>query len=215
MALPSRVAVFVGPSLPLRDRILSDRVTYLAPAARGDVERAAREYDAILFIDGVFHHDLSPSPREVYDALKRVPVFGASSMGALRAVECAPYGAVPLGAIARWYLLEAIDGDDEVAVLVDPQTQRALTVANVNVRYLASIARRRGILTKAEADDVVAAARKIFYMDRSWEDVLGLTPVHARKALSEILERGSDLKRHDARFALRSVLRRTGSMVAR
>jgi len=202
-----RLCVFCGPSLPPEDRIAIQGVTYEPPAARGDVERAAAAYDAILLIDGVFHHDLAPSPKEVYNALAHVRLFAASSMGALRGAECAPYGAVPLGIIARWYVAEVIDGDDEVAVLVDPATQRALTVPSVNVRYVAWLARRRGVLSRAEAEAMIVKARDVFYMDRSWEDVVAAAPERAREQIRAIAAREGDLKRHDARFALRSTLR--------
>jgi TfuA protein len=204
----SRLAVFCGPSLPESDRIAADGVAYLPPAARGDVERAAAEFDALLLIDGVFHHDLAPSPKECYRAAQRTRAFGSSSMGALRAAECAPYGFLPLGAIARWYAYETIDGDDEVAVLVHPQTHAALTVPSVNVRYVARLAQRRGILTAAESVRLVEESRAVFYMDRTWEDVVAVAPERARDAVRAIAEREGDLKRWDARFALRSVLRR-------
>ncbi|HTX58039.1 MAG TPA: TfuA-like protein [Verrucomicrobiae bacterium] len=206
--MPATLAVFAGPSLPQGDRIAADGVTYLAPAARGDVERAAAEYDALLLIDGVFHHDLAPSPKECYRAAQRARAFGASSMGALRAAECAPYGFLPLGAIANWYAREVIDGDDEVAVLVNPATQMALTVPSVNVRYVARLAARRGILSPADARRFVEASREIFYMDRTWEDAIECAPERAREALRAIAQRDGDLKRWDAIFALRSVLRR-------
>lgn len=162
----------------------------------------------MLIIDGVFHHDLAPTPREVYDALGRIGIFGASSMGALRAAECAPYGAVPLGAIARWYARELIDGDDEVAVLVDPESQRALTVPSVNVRYVAKLAVRRELMNRSVSDAWVRDARDIFYMDRTWEGAIALASPSVRNALHEIASAEGDLKRWDARFALRSVLRR-------
>lgn len=129
-------------------------------------------------------------------------------MGALRAAECAAYGAVPLGAIAGWYVRELIDGDDEVAVLVDPDTQRALTVPSVNVRFVAMLGVRRGLMDRASADAWVSRARDIFYMDRSWENAIDLAPLGLRNALRKIADEEGDLKRWDARFALRSVLRR-------
>jgi TfuA protein len=211
MVTCERLAVFCGPSLPPEDRHGADGVTFLPPAARGDVERAAREFDAILLIDGVFHYDLAPSPKECYRAAQRVRAFGASSMGALRAAECAPYGFLPLGAIARWYAYEIIDGDDEVAVLVHPETHAALTVPSVNVRYVARLAQRRGLLTHAEAKRLIDESRAIFYMDRALEDVVALVPERARDKVRAIAEREGDLKRWDARFALRSVVRRLAS----
>ena len=200
--------MFAGPSLLLEDRIPVDGVTYLSPASRGDIDRASRLYDALLLIDGVFHHDLAPSPNECYHATKTTNMFGASSMGALRAAECWPYGFTPLGAIARWYIREKIDGDDEVAVLTHPQTHAALTVPSVNARYVAWLAYRRGILNRAEAQQFVLNARAVYYMDRSWEDIIDSAPEHARHAVERIARTEGDLKRWDAQFALRSVLRR-------
>lgn len=202
--------VFAGPSLPIEDRVAVEGVTYAPPASRGDLLRATESHETILMIDGLFHHHLAPSPKETYEACRRARVYGAASMGALRAAECAPYGAVPLGAIANWYAREKIEGDDEVAVLVNERTQTALTVPCVNVRYLARLATRRLILNEGEAELLIATSRNIFYMDRTWEDVLALAPERSRSKLRRIAEKEGDLKRLDARFALRSVLRRLG-----
>jgi hypothetical protein len=211
MVTCERLAVFCGPSLPPEDRLGFAGVTFLPPAARGDVERASHEFAAILLIDGVFHHDLAPSPKECYRAAQRVRAFGASSMGALRAAECAPYGFLPLGAIARWYAHEVIDGDDEVAMLVHPETHAALTVPSVNVRYVARLAQRRGLLTPDESARLIEGARDVFYMDRTWDDVVDLVPKRVRDRVRAIAIREGDLKRWDAQFALRSVLRRLRS----
>jgi hypothetical protein len=186
-------------------------VTYLRPAARGDVAAAAERFDAILLIDGVFHHDLAPSPREVVDACARVRVFGAASMGALRAAECAPFGMVPLGAVARWYQRERIDGDDEVAVAMHPRTRVALSVPSVNVRYVAWLAVRRGVLTRDDARVWTARAREnIFYADRTWDNAVALAPRDARAHLTRLAATHGDLKRWDARFALRGATRTLG-----
>lgn len=202
----TRIAVFAGPSLPAADRVYRDGVSYLPPASRHDVLAVAKAFDAVLLIDGVFHHDLAPSPKECFASLECARMFGASSMGALRAAECAPYGFTPIGAIARWYALGRIDGEDEVAVLTHPQTHEALTVALVNVRYVARLAHRERLLSTREAQALVAHARTIFYMERSWEDVIEGAPVRARLDLLK-LANAHDLKRMDARFALRRVLR--------
>ncbi len=201
------IAVFAGPSLPFADRIDGEDIVYLPPAARHDVLAAAQTYDAVVLIDGVFHHDLAPSPKECYAALEHARMFGAASMGALRSAECAPYGFTPLGAIARWYACGAIDGDDEVAVSTNPLTHEALSVPLVNVRHVARLARRRGILTAAQAIALVESARAIFYMDRTWDDVLARLPEDARLAVASIAGEEGDLKRLDARFALRTAIR--------
>lgn len=199
--------MFCGPSLPVQDRIAIDGVTYLPPASRHDVTQAAEQFDALLIIDGVFHHDLAPSPKEVLAACRRITMFGSCSMGALRAAECWPYGMIPLGIIARWYIREVIDGDDEVALLVNPRTQTALSVPVVNVRFVAWQARRRGILSQPQAEAFIREARAVFYMDRSWDDVLACAPARARPAIRDIAQTSGDLKRLDARFSVRSALR--------
>ncbi|HET9028536.1 MAG TPA: YcaO-like family protein [Candidatus Aquilonibacter sp.] len=182
-------------------------MTYLPPASRHDVLAAAQTYDAVLVIDGVFHHDLAPSPKECFAALEHARMFGAASMGALRAAECAPYGFTPLGVVANWYVREVIDGDDEVALLTHPATFAPLTVPLVNVRFIARAGHRRGLLSLDEHDRLIEAARAIFYMERTWDDVLEHVPARSRGSLETLIPT-ADLKRLDAQFALRSVLRR-------
>lgn len=200
--------VFAGPSLPVADRVALPGLVYRGPAARGDVERASQVDRAVLLIDGVFHHDLAPSPREVVDACDRSVMLGAASMGALRAAECAPFGMLGIGAIARWYTNGIIDGDDEVAVAMHPRTHEALTVPSVNVRYVAWLATRRGMLTREAARAWIERARtQIFYADRTWDDALDCAPSDRRAALGELAFAYGDLKRSDARFALRRAAR--------
>jgi len=83
-----------------------------------------------------------------------------------------------------------------------------LTDDLLKMRYAARLAQRRGILTHDEAAALVIDARRVFYMDRTWDDVLDVTPLHARAAFGTIALLEADLKRLDARFALRSVVRR-------
>ena len=141
-------------------------------------------------------------------------MFGAASMGALRAAECAPFGFQPLGAIARWYTAERIDGDDEVAVLTHPQTYAALSVPLVNVRYLAWRAVRKGVFSRDEGDELVRRSRSIFYMERTWEDVLDSARDAHRGELQRLVGGDGDLKMLDARFAQRSVMRTLGLIAA-
>ncbi len=159
-------------------------------------------------IDGVFHQRLAPTPQECARVARTRPAFGAASMGALRAVECARYGFVPLGAIARWYRSGAIDGDDEVAVITDATGSTALSVPSVNVRFAARLAVRRGWIDAAAAAGWIARARAIFYAERRWSDLVAMLPAPARDALASLGPEALDLKRIDARSALRAALRR-------
>src|SRR5271166_308036 len=172
--------------MPGDERPFLPCVEYLPPARRGDLQRAAASFEMVLLIDGFFDQSLAVSPKETYQACQSTRFFGAASMGALRAVECAPHGATPLGAIAGWYLAGKIDGDDEVAVVVDPVDHRALTVPLVNVRYVAGAAVKRGVLDGVEATRWIARTREIFYADRSWENAIGEAPAHARSQVQEL-----------------------------
>ena len=99
------IVVFLGPSLPVDDarRILPAR--YLGPARCGDVLRARRlSPRAIALVDGLFASTPATWHKEILLALDDgIAVFGASSMGALRAAELAPFGMIGVGAIFEAY----------------------------------------------------------------------------------------------------------------
>ena len=87
-------------------------------SGQGSLYRAALERpQAIGPIDGYFDQRLSVWHKKILWALESgIPVFGASSMGALRAAELAAYGMTGVGAIfAKFHSGEWMD-DDEVAV---------------------------------------------------------------------------------------------------
>jgi hypothetical protein len=76
------------------------------------------------------------------------------------------------------------------------------------VRYVAWLAVRRGILDRAAACEWIRLARTtIYYAERSWPGAVACAPAAARAALLDIARTEGDLKRWDARFALRRVLR--------
>src|SRR5688500_13179185 len=84
---PQRI-VFLGPSLPaqLARRLLPDG-DLRPPIRRGDLDGIAA--GAIVgIVDGLFAQTLAISPGEIREAIERgVTVYGAGSMGALRAAE--------------------------------------------------------------------------------------------------------------------------------
>ena len=96
--------VFAGPSLYGAQFDPGD-VVIRSPAQMGDIERAfADGATAIGLIDGHYQQVGAIWHKEILLALSGgVAVFGAASMGALRAAECEPFGMVPVGAIARRY----------------------------------------------------------------------------------------------------------------
>lgn len=203
------VVIFLGPSL---ERVEADaifRADYRPPAARGDITAALNEgARVIVLIDGVFFQDCSVGHREILAALERgTRVIGASSMGALRAAELDTLGMEGVGLIYRLYRDGALIADDEVALIYDPDTFAHLSEPLINIRCTIRKAKSEGILTEAETATLVAAARALYFPDRTYEGICD----RARDSLSmetvsrflEFCRTGTvDQKRADAREAL-------------
>jgi hypothetical protein len=165
--------VFLGPSLALADaqRILPSAV-FRPPVAQGDVYSllGPDQPDAIGIIDGVFYQDLPVWHKEIIAALEQgVAVYGASSMGALRAAECAPFGMVGVGAIFGQYASGELIDDDEVAVAHDGPEDgwRPRTEPMVNLRATMRRAVADGRLGAAAADRALKVAKRIWFADRT------------------------------------------------
>lgn len=205
------LVVFLGPSLSLHEARRLCRARFLPPARQGDVWRAlALRPRAIALIDGVFEHVPSVWHHELLAALDAgVAVFGASSMGALRAAELDRFGMIGVGQIYRWFRDGELLDDAEVALLHADAEQgfRPLTVPLVNVRHAAACAVSEGVLTRKPAASLVTAAKGLFYQDRSWPAVIDRAArgwkEGARRRFRTWFARGvEDLKARDARECL-------------
>ena len=120
--------VYLGPSLAVDAAEQRLPARYLPPICRGDLALLPEEVRYVGIIDGEFFQRLAVSPKEVLAVLRRgVKVFGASSMGALRAVETERFGTVGVGAVFAMFRDGVLDGDDEVALVYDPETYRKLS----------------------------------------------------------------------------------------
>ena len=122
-------------------------------------------------IDGVFAQDLAISPREIREAISRgVVVYGAASMGALRAAEIPQM--VGVGRIYDLYRDGALERDDEVAVLFDPDTDVPVTVPLVNVRYAVDRLVRSATVSREAGAALTAAAEQLHYTQRTYPNIL-------------------------------------------
>jgi hypothetical protein len=98
--------LFSGPTLPPREAEARLDALCLPPARQGDIWRAVRAHRpaAIGLIDGVFLDAPAVWHREILWALSEgVHVFGAASMGALRAAELDGFGMRGVGRIYAAY----------------------------------------------------------------------------------------------------------------
>ncbi len=214
MSVAGPVVVFLGPTLAAADARHVLDALYLPPVSLGDVYRIARERPrAIGIIDGYFERVPAVWHKEILWAIERgVPVFGASSMGALRASELAPFGMTGVGAVFEQYRDGILEDDDEVAVAHGDAESgyRAASVAMVNIRATLRRAVRAGVITSECEQTLVAVGKSLFYADRNYPRLLA--EAKPRLAASEFLATSHflehtrvDQKREDALLLLREL----------
>lgn len=177
-----QLVVFLGPTLPLQQARALLQADYRPPAAQGDVYRAARTRPlAIGLIDGVFHHEPSVWHKEILWALSQgVHVFGASSMGALRAAELHPFGMVGVGRVFEDFRDGRLDADDEVALVHGPAETGWLPLSEplVDLRATLHAAQAAGVLDANEAAGLTGLAKGLHYPERNWSRLLPLAAEH-------------------------------------
>jgi len=179
------VHVFLGPSLPLaRARQLID-AQFLPPVSMGDVyvlvRTRARAGDVIAIIDGLFEQIGAVWHKEILYALAAgVQVYGASSMGALRAAELHAFGMRGVGRIFKDYRDGVLTDDDDVAVAhaLAEDGYRSLSVAMASLRYALAAMQDTGALSEQQRTALETFAKSQPYGQRSW----GALMEHARAA---------------------------------
>lgn len=168
--------LFAGPSLAGPEVELPDGFVLRAPAGQGDVYRAAAlRPGAIGIVDGYFEGVASIWHKEILWAMANgVRVYGSASIGALRAAELHAWGMVGVGEIFAAYRDGALEADDEVALLHGPEETGfiPLTEPLVNVRATCRAAEAAGFVQGHEAQAIVAAAKSIFYKERTWRETI-------------------------------------------
>jgi hypothetical protein len=165
------VVVFVGPTLNGEDPTTLLDASYRGPAAQGDVLRAALDERTLVIgiIDGFFERVPSVWHKEILWAMaKGVHVFGAGSIGALRAAELAAFGMEGIGEVYRAFVEGELEDDDEVAVIHAPgeYRYRPASEAMVDVRVTLARAEAAGIISSRSTRALVHAAKLLFYPNR-------------------------------------------------
>ena len=172
-----KAVVFVGPSLSGHPILASKDFAWRPPASEGDIYRASlKRPKAIGLIDGQFESVPSVWHKEILWALsKGIAVFGAASMGALRAAELDRFGMTGIGAIYEAFRNGRYTDDDEVAVLHAPKALafRPLSVAMADIRATIAAARRAEAVSPGTAALVLHIAKTTFFKERDWDLILG------------------------------------------
>jgi hypothetical protein len=172
------LVIFVGPTLHSAELPPLPHARFLPPAAQGDLYRATIQEPApraILLIDGYFRACPAVRHKEILWALTGgIHVFGAASMGALRAAELAPFGMVGIGAVFEAFHKGLLEDDDEVAIehgpaeLGYPQVSEAM----VDIRATLKAAEAEGVIGPVLEARLLEIAKRMFYARRSYPALL-------------------------------------------
>ncbi|MBA8878985.1 TfuA-like protein [Phyllobacterium myrsinacearum] len=215
--------LFAGPSLsgtefvPVRtdeDRILAHHaLTCRGPARCGDITRAVDEgYRVVGLIDGRFEDVAAVWHKEILHALSQgVTVFGAASMGALRAAECHPFGMIGVGEVFSRYAFGGLEDDAAVAQVHAPAEfgYMAFSEAMVTVDATLDAALARSAITAEEYSMFRIRANAIFFKERSWEHIFNAVSCDIDNAAQRLKPHIRNIKRDDALEMLDALLKYT------
>jgi hypothetical protein len=205
-----KIIVFTGPSLLPNEANKILEADYRPPVSRGDVTKALKDKpDIIIIIDGLFHQKPAVSHKEILEAINNnVIVVGGASMGALRAAELDDLGMIGVGQVYKDYRMGNIESDDDVAVVINPETLEQLSEALVSMNYNFKAAMGEDVIDEAEYKILVKTAKSIYYPKRTYDKVFKESKLEIedvkriRKFLNENMV---DIKREDAVSVLKFV----------
>jgi hypothetical protein len=163
----------------------------------------------ILLVTGSFYQSLSVWHKEIAWALQ-IPgikgVYGAASMGALRAADLADFGMIGSGKIFSWYYEGVTFDESEVAAVYqqgrDEFSYTSYTIPLVNVRGALLKALESEVLELEEAEEIFTQARAIHWTERTerslseYPILLEILRTHNQKAIDalELLYKFRELK---------------------
>jgi hypothetical protein len=203
------VVVFLGPTLPADEAGDVLDADFLPPAGCGDVLRAAlRRPRVIAVVDGLFDRERAVWHKEILFALSEcIHVYGAASMGALRAAELDRFGMRGIGKVYHAYADGSLEDDDEVAVAHGDADVgfRAVSDAMVDIRATLDAAVAEDIVSDRVSSEIAVRLKQTFYPRRLL--VAALDPGdEAHQRLRDWLPEGRvQRKRDDALTMLRAI----------
>jgi hypothetical protein len=203
-----RAVIFAGPSLPPRARPANPNIEWHPPVRQGELYRAALGHPSVIgVVDGYFEITPTVWHKEILWAMTQgIHVFGAASIGALRATELDRFGMRGVGRIYRDFRDGVLEDDDEVAMLHGPQElgYPPVTEAMVDIRATLADAVQHGVVASGLAAKLTAIAKSLFFKERTYEAVLnaagasGLGAVELARFTQWLPAGRVDQKRHDA-----------------
>lgn len=172
-----KAVIFAGPSLRPSERPRGGpSIEWRGPAQRGCVYQAARQgFSIIGLVDGHFRTAPAVLHKEILWVIREgCAVYGAASMGALRAAELHAFGMAGVGTIYEDYVSGRLTRDDEVAIEHGPAELDyfPLSDALVDIRYSLAFAASRGVISHAAETALLDYAASRFYASRRLRDVV-------------------------------------------
>lgn len=206
MSSTHRTVIFTGPTLaPDQAGTLLPDARILPPIKRGDLALAVEQFDphVVAIIDGEFYQSLALSPKEILPWLDRgLRVYGASSIGALRAVELHKFGMIGVGSVFRLFRGGWMQDDDEVALTYCPWTFEHSSEPLVSTRFALRRAELHNLIQRDERRNIVSKLKALYFPDRTKSALHAISlAVMGREralALTSYLQTAPDIKRQDA-----------------
>ena len=167
--------IYLGPSLSINKAKKIIDAEFRPPAKKGDFINLnlLTERRDIVLIDGVFLQEYPPSPIEVFQVINNTnfKVYGAASIGALRAVELEKFGMKGIGKIFGFFKKNIINSDDEIAVTFD-SNYNLLSEAMIDIRYNIFLSWKQGIIDKETKQMMVNLAKRLYFPFRTYENII-------------------------------------------
>ena len=184
-------------------------VIYKSPIKRGDILQDLKlNPDIIGIIDGLFHQTPAVAHKEILEVInKGVIVVGGGSMGALRASELDSLGMIGIGHIYKEYRDGKIVSDDDVAVVLNPDTLEQLSEALVSIDYTLNKALNENIINLSQKEELVKIAKSIYYPNRTYTNIFKESSLNNEKKdeLISFIIKSEDIKKEDAKEVLKYI----------
>jgi len=197
-------------------RILPDAVV-ASPIQRGDLLKdICLPCNVVVIIDGRFHQSLAVSPAEIMDAMRcGIRIYGASSMGALRAAELEFHGMIGCGQIFEFIKGRKFFRDDFLGQSFDPATGRPISTPFIDFIFNLENLVSMGTIDRKAFKILSRAFAALHYSDRNLGNLKARLRVKFRNAtdLLTAAEKAFKLgsqKQRDAIETLLQVHRVTG-----
>jgi hypothetical protein len=164
---------FSGPTLNSTQLSIFPQVSFLPPIKSGDLNtlllNKSNRVQSVIIIDGLYHSSLSIRHKEIIAAIKRgIKVYGAGSIGALRAAELNGYGMIGHGEVFHYYANNLITSDDEVSVVHDPCSPfTSYSLPTINLRLSIPSLIKQGLISGIQSSDLLSFYESLHYTERT------------------------------------------------